>query len=186
MHLHCLYRIYNLEFQAMNMQTIINYSLILIGAIIILVSLVRVRGLLKSTSTVPEYHQKQIKLFFVLHRELMVLFFVGYISVLVAFAFHYSFVSETFVSFIFFSGSIFVYIGTVVQSRLLAGMQNTLKGTLPICNTCKKIRILDRSSETPEKWQGIETYISEKTDVNFSHGYCPECFDKVTRNISVK
>jgi len=122
-----------------------------------LVSLVRVRGLLKSTSTVPEYHQKQIKLFFVLHRELMVFFFVGYISVLVAF-----------------------------ESRLLAGMQNTLKGTLPICNTCKKIRILDRSSETPEKWQGIETYISEKTDVNFSHGYCPECFDKVTRNISVK
>ena len=167
----------------MNMQTILNYSLILIGAIIMLVSLVRVRGLLKSTSTVPEYHQKQIKLFFVLHRELMVFFFVGYISVLVAFAFHYSFVSETFVSFIFFSGSIFVYIGTIVQSRLLAGVQNTLKGLLPICITCKKIRVMDRDSEGSEKWQRIDTFISEKTDVDFSHGYCPTCFDKVIKKI---
>ncbi len=160
-----------------------NYSLILIGAIIMLVSIVRVRGLLKFTSTIPEYHQKQIRLFFVLHRELMLFFFVGYISVLVAFAFHYSFVSETFVSFIFFSGSIFIYIGTIVQSRLLSGVQNTLKGTLPICTTCKKIRVLDKSSESPEKWQGIETYISEKTDVNFTHGYCPECFDKERESI---
>ena len=162
----------------MNMQAIMNYGLILIGAIIMLVSVVRVRGLLKFISTVPEYHQKQIRLFFVLHRELMVLFFIGYISVLVAFAFHYSFVSETFVSFIFFSGSIFVYIGTIVQSRLLAGVQNTLKGILPICITCNKIRVMDRSSEESEKWQRIDTFISEKTDVDFSHGYCPECFDK--------
>jgi len=183
MRLYCPYRIYNLEFQVMNMQTILNYSLILIGAIIMLVSLVRVRGLLKSTSTVPEYHQKQIKLFFVLHRELMVFFFVGYISVLVAFAFHYSFVSETFISFVFFSGSIFVYIGTIIQSRLLTGVQNTLEGFLPICSTCKKVRVVDRSAEEPEKWQGLDKFISEKTDVSFTHGYCPECFDKVRGNM---
>jgi len=165
------------------MQTITNYSLMLIGAVIMLISVVRVRSLLKFISTISEYHQKQVRLFLVLHRELMVLFFIGYISVLVAFLFHYSFVSEMFVSFIFFSGSIFVYIGTIVQSRLLAGVQTTLKGLLPICITCKKIRVIDSDSEGPEKWQGIDTFISEKTDVDFSHGYCPTCFDKVIKKI---
>ncbi len=166
----------------MNMQTIVNCSLILIGAIIMLFSVARVRSLLKLISTIPEYHQKQIKLFFVIHRELMLLFFIGYISVLVAFVFHYSFVSETFVSFIFLSGSIFVYIGTIIQLRLLAGTQNTLKGTFPLCTTCKKIRVTDRGTE---EWQDIDTFITEKSELSFSRECCPECVAREEEKIMV-
>ncbi len=166
----------------MNIQTIMNYGLILIGAIVMLSSIVRVRGLLKFISTVPEYHQKQIKLFLVIHRELILFFFIGYISVLVAFAFHYSFVSETFVSLIFLSGSIFVYIGTIIQSRLLVGIQNTLKGSFPLCTTCKKIRVTDRGTE---EWQDIDTFITEKSELSFSRECCPECVAREEEKIMV-
>ena len=53
----------------------------------------------------------------------------------------------------------------------LEGEIKQLKGIIPICSMCKKIR-------TDEKiWQQLESYISEHTDALFSHGLCPACFD---------
>jgi CheY-like chemotaxis protein len=46
---------------------------------------------------------------------------------------------------------------------------NTLRGFLPICANCKKIRD-DRGY-----WTQIETYISMHSEAEFSHGLCPEC-----------
>jgi DNA-binding response OmpR family regulator len=45
----------------------------------------------------------------------------------------------------------------------------TLKGLLPICMYCKKIR------DDQNYWQQIEAYISEHTGTDFTHGVCPEC-----------
>jgi PAS domain S-box-containing protein len=44
-----------------------------------------------------------------------------------------------------------------------------LKGLLPICANCKKIR------NDKGYWQGVEGYISEHTDATFTHGMCPDC-----------
>ncbi len=48
-----------------------------------------------------------------------------------------------------------------------------LKSILPICSYCKKIRTEDG------EWQDIEVYIRKRTGTRFSHGLCPECFEKV-------
>jgi len=48
-----------------------------------------------------------------------------------------------------------------------------LSGLLPICASCKKIRD-DRGY-----WQRIETYISENSTAQFTHGLCPECSEKL-------
>lgn len=48
-----------------------------------------------------------------------------------------------------------------------------LSGLLPICASCKKIRD-DRGY-----WQRIETYISEHSKAQFTHGVCPECSEKM-------
>lgn len=45
----------------------------------------------------------------------------------------------------------------------------TLHGILPICANCKKIR------DEEGAWQGLETYISQHTDAQFSHGICTDC-----------
>lgn len=45
----------------------------------------------------------------------------------------------------------------------------TLRGFLPICAGCKKIR------DDQGYWTQIETYISQHSDAEFSHGLCPEC-----------
>jgi two-component system cell cycle sensor histidine kinase/response regulator CckA len=45
----------------------------------------------------------------------------------------------------------------------------TLRGFLPICAACKKIR------DDQGYWTQIETYISRHSDAEFSHGLCPDC-----------
>jgi hypothetical protein len=49
----------------------------------------------------------------------------------------------------------------------------TLKGLLPICANCKKIR------DDKGYWNQIETYIHAHSEAKFSHGICPECMNKL-------
>ncbi len=48
-----------------------------------------------------------------------------------------------------------------------------LKGMLPICAACKKIR------DDQGYWQKLEQYIQEHSEAEFSHGICPECAKKL-------
>jgi two-component system cell cycle response regulator len=45
----------------------------------------------------------------------------------------------------------------------------TLKGILPICSYCKKIR------DDSGYWSQLETYIHVHSGADFSHGVCPDC-----------
>ncbi len=56
---------------------------------------------------------------------------------------------------------------------------NNLEGILPICANCKKIRLEGTDPENIESWMQIESYISKKTEVQFSHSICPECMEKL-------
>ncbi|WP_300669941.1 PAS domain-containing protein [Desulfoluna sp.] len=44
-----------------------------------------------------------------------------------------------------------------------------LRGILPICSSCKKIRDEDGG------WHALENYISAHSEADFSHGICPDC-----------
>jgi len=45
----------------------------------------------------------------------------------------------------------------------------TLKGLLPICAKCKKVR------DDEGYWQSVEKYISTRTEAKFTHSICPDC-----------
>jgi PAS domain S-box-containing protein len=49
----------------------------------------------------------------------------------------------------------------------------TLRGIIPICSACKKIR------DDKGIWNQIETYIHDHSEADFSHGICPECSKKL-------
>jgi sigma-B regulation protein RsbU (phosphoserine phosphatase) len=48
-----------------------------------------------------------------------------------------------------------------------------LQGLLPICSYCKKIR------DEQNYWQRVDSYLTEHSDVEFSHGICPDCYQEV-------
>ena len=49
------------------------------------------------------------------------------------------------------------------------GQVKILRGLLPICLSCKNIR------DNEGYWHQLESYLMEKTEVRFSHGYCADC-----------
>jgi DNA-binding response OmpR family regulator len=50
-----------------------------------------------------------------------------------------------------------------------------LEGLLPICAYCKRIR------GAAEQWESIERYVEARSAAQFSHGYCPECYERHVR-----
>ena len=58
-------------------------------------------------------------------------------------------------------------------SELQVALANvrTLKGLLPICAYCKRVR------DDKDYWQQIEQYVGDHSQAEFSHGICPECLD---------
>ena len=61
--------------------------------------------------------------------------------------------------------------------RLLAELEiafervRTLRGLVPICAQCKKVR------DDQGFWQRVETYVEAHSHAEFTHGLCPECMD---------
>jgi len=61
------------------------------------------------------------------------------------------------------------------REKLITELQNalatvkSLRGLLPICAACKKIR------DDKGYWNQIEEYIRKHSEVEFSHGICPDC-----------
>ncbi|WP_020677707.1 cache domain-containing protein [Geopsychrobacter electrodiphilus] len=53
------------------------------------------------------------------------------------------------------------------QSRI-----ETLRGIVPICAFCKKVR------DDQGYWNQVEAYIEKHSEAEFSHSYCPDCVDK--------
>jgi len=45
----------------------------------------------------------------------------------------------------------------------------TLRGIVPICSSCKKIR------DDQGYWNQVDVYVREHTEAEFSHGICPDC-----------
>ena len=48
-----------------------------------------------------------------------------------------------------------------------------LRGLLPICSYCRKVR------DDQNYWQEVESYMAAHADVRFSHGICPHCWSHV-------
>ena len=61
------------------------------------------------------------------------------------------------------------------RERLIQELQDalsqvqTLRGLLPICSSCKKIR------DDKGYWNHVESYIQQHSGATFSHGLCPDC-----------
>ncbi len=47
----------------------------------------------------------------------------------------------------------------------------TLRGLLPICMYCHKVR------DDSDIWEQIEAYIADRSEAEFTHSICPSCYE---------
>jgi len=55
----------------------------------------------------------------------------------------------------------------------------TLRGIIPICSNCKKIR------DDDDSWQRIEKYIGDHSEAVFTHSICPDCAKKLYPDLNL-
>lgn len=60
----------------------------------------------------------------------------------------------------------------IADLREALGNVKTLKGLLPVCAWCHRIR------NDAGYWERLEAYVSAHSEAEFSHGMCPQCFAK--------
>ena len=58
---------------------------------------------------------------------------------------------------------------TIDNLQKALGEVKTLRGILPICSFCKKIR------DDKGYWNQVEVYVKNRSDADFSHSICPDC-----------
>lgn len=71
----------------------------------------------------------------------------------------------------------------IERKKLLIELQDalanikSLRGLIPICFRCKKIR------NDGGSWDKLETYIKAHSNADFSHGVCPDCYKKEMKDL---
>ena len=63
------------------------------------------------------------------------------------------------------------------RHRIAERELRTLRGLLPICAACKKIR------NEQDQWESLERYITERSEAQFTHSLCPVCFERYRSQI---
>ena len=66
---------------------------------------------------------------------------------------------------------------TVAQLERALSEVKTLKGIIPICAKCKKVR------DDEGYWSQVEDYIHKHSDADFTHGLCPDCLAEYKREL---
>jgi len=81
--------------------------------------------------------------------------------------------------FVIFGVSVFFKVTNPILASLTSTVERlqnalnevkVLRGIIPICSYCKKIR------DDEGYWNQVEVYIKKHSDANFSHSICPTCF----------
>lgn len=65
--------------------------------------------------------------------------------------------------------------GLIARLQDALAQVRTLRGLVPICAWCKKVR------DDEGYWEQVETYVTNRTEARFSHGICPECRAAIER-----
>lgn len=93
--------------------------------------------------------------------------------------FKWGFINEAlFLWTIMFLFSLVASLLLMVSEKLQAEIM-TLRGIVPICSHCKKVR------DDSGFWQQVESYVSSHSEAEFTHGICPDCMKEVRKELEV-
>lgn len=165
----------------MSYQGWIHGLLLLFGSAILGASALKAWRLCGVLVFVREARRQRVRSFLRGMVLLLAFFSLAYAALAVVQSFSVRHLNDHLVVLVLTSGALFAWLSLSLSTQLLREIERTLRGVIPICACCKKVRREQGSSTNPDDWQRIESYISERSSVDFSHGYCPECYESELR-----
>lgn len=65
----------------------------------------------------------------------------------------------------------------ILEVQIALAKINTLRALAPICAWCQKVR------DSQGHWQRFDTYVKEHSVVEITHGICPECLNRLDKDV---
>lgn len=72
----------------------------------------------------------------------------------------------------------------IAELRITLNKVKKLENLLPVCASCRRIRIKSEKGEKGDNWISMEKYIRQETSTELSHGICPECAKVIYPDLS--
>ena len=157
---------------------------VLVATILISICFAKAKMLKESLPLLGKSYRPNAEKHLRQYYALMGFFIFGYLLAILAFFLHLPFINELFTSMLFLLIAVFIYLKVILETNIFMGLQETLKGLLPICAQCKKICPPNSDPNNPNSWVSIEVYVSEHSDAKFTHGYCPNCFKNAISSVN--
>ena len=149
--------------------------LLLAGAILIILSFVWLLGIYELLPLLEDKYKKKIGILVKIQHIFMAMFVFGYTRTAFEISHGHSEHKEIAIGLIFFFGGLYVLNSTYLKMILVKATASVIRGLIPICAKCKKIRSGEDSESHEAKWQAIEIYLGGTKGLKFSHGLCPDC-----------
>lgn len=71
-----------------------------------------------------------------------------------------------------------------LQKKELTRKIKLYEEILPVCTLCSKIRDDTGTEHGKGQWMSADEYLTRKTNLKMSHGYCPKCYKTVVEEYS--
>jgi GAF domain-containing protein len=137
----------------MNWQILASSIAIFGGALVMAYCIIKIQSTFKSVELIPESKRSSIIGFLKTHRFLMFIFLAGYIAVAVLLLVGVNFVSNLVVGAIFFLGAIFVLIGLLLQSKILAAFESRIHEFQAGIGDIADIPVAYEEQDTIRQWR---------------------------------
>jgi len=75
-----------------------------------------------------------------------------------------------------------ISVGIIICAIITVGntymqQKHVIKGMLMVCSSCQKIKIKQ------DVWEGMDYYLSKNSLAVLSHGFCPDCYNKLIQSM---
>lgn len=70
-----------------------------------------------------------------------------------------------------------ILVAFIITAHTYLQQKMMLKGFIIVCSYCRKVHVRE------SRWEQMESYISNRTLADFSHGVCPTCMEEVTKEL---
>ena len=146
-----------------------------LGTVLLLFALLRTRSVSPSMKLIQGPARAEMERFVRNHRSLMLFFLAGNTIVGVSVFLGWDGMDRGLVTWIFLLAAVFVLHSMLMQKTVVMEMTRTIEELVPVCASCKRIRVPDTDPEDPDSWTDVDLFLTQRGDMRVTHGICPSC-----------
>ena len=153
----------------------LHLTLFALGTMLLLFALLRTASVSPSAKLIQGTARAEMERFLRNQRSLMLFFLAGNLIVGVSLYLGWEGMDRGLVTWIFLLAAVFVLHSMLLQKTVVMEMTRTIEELVPVCASCKQIRVPDADPEDPDSWTDVDLFLSQHRDMRVTHGICPSC-----------